>query len=221
MLVKKIKKCLYAVFEHLIDIELPNIRWESRPDIFEYNKTQPFLFKFMSPILNIGFSQNFPTWQLAKINLTQVGKYFVYEREKIIYFSRLSEKTTGKLFSYEQPLRSWSLLSIIPEVSTWTLSPPFIFSKMFVILLTYFIVLTLLVKSLLLVYLIIALSFFFITGVRWLLCLLLSRQSIQSPRTITFLLLFSGFLLGLCVGRSFSGLPLIPSVLEIMIFWTL
>ena len=38
------------------------------------------------------------------MNLVQAGKYFVYEREEIMSFSRLSEKTTGKLFSYEQLL---------------------------------------------------------------------------------------------------------------------
>ena len=52
----------YIFFEYLIDIEPPpNIKWESSPDIFEYNKTESFFFNFMSPILNIGFSQNFPT----------------------------------------------------------------------------------------------------------------------------------------------------------------
>ena len=45
-----------------MDIELPsNIKWESSPDIFEYNKTEVFFFKFLSRILNIGFSQSFPT----------------------------------------------------------------------------------------------------------------------------------------------------------------
>ena len=72
--------------------------------MFKYNKTESFFFKFMSPILNIGFSQNFPTKQPAKINLVQAGKYFTYEREEIISFSWLSGKTTGKLFPYEQPL---------------------------------------------------------------------------------------------------------------------
>ena len=33
------------------------------------------------------------------------GKYFIYEREEIISFSWLSEKTTGKLFPHEQPQR--------------------------------------------------------------------------------------------------------------------
>ena len=32
------------------------------------------------------------------------GEYFVYEREEIISFSRLSGKATEKLFSYKQPL---------------------------------------------------------------------------------------------------------------------
>ena len=53
---------LYIVFEYLIDKELPpNINWESSPDVFECSKTEPFLFNFMSTILNIDFSQNFPT----------------------------------------------------------------------------------------------------------------------------------------------------------------
>ena len=72
--------------------------------MFKYNKTEPFFFNFMSPILNIGLSQNFPTQQPAKINLAQAGKYFVYERKEILSFSRLSGKTIEKLFSYEQPL---------------------------------------------------------------------------------------------------------------------
>ena len=72
--------------------------------MFKYNKTEPFFFKFMSPILNMGFSQNFPAKQPAKINLAQAGKYFVYEREEIISFFWLWGKTTGKLFSYEQRL---------------------------------------------------------------------------------------------------------------------
>ena len=55
----------------------------------------------MSRILNIGSSKNFPSKQLAKINLAQAGKYFVYEHEEIISFSWLSGKTTVKLFSYE------------------------------------------------------------------------------------------------------------------------
>ena len=60
MFVKKAK--VYVIFEYLVDIELtPNIKWESSPGIFEDNKTGSFFFKFMSPILNIGFSQNFPT----------------------------------------------------------------------------------------------------------------------------------------------------------------
>ena len=33
-----------------------------------------------------------------------MGRYFVYEREEISY-SRVSEKTTEKLFSYEQPFK--------------------------------------------------------------------------------------------------------------------
>ena len=70
--------------------------------MFKYNKTESFFFKFMSAVLNIGFSQNFPTQQPAKINLAQAGKYLVYESEEIISSSRLSGKTTGKLFSYEQ-----------------------------------------------------------------------------------------------------------------------
>ena len=45
----------------LVEEYLPNVKLESSPDMFKYNKTEPFLFKFMSPILNIGFSQNFPT----------------------------------------------------------------------------------------------------------------------------------------------------------------
>ena len=40
------------------------------------------------------------------MNLTQAGKYFVYEHEKIQSFYRLTGKTTRKLFSYEQPLRN-------------------------------------------------------------------------------------------------------------------
>ena len=45
-----------------MDIELPsNIKSEWSPDIFEYNKTELFFFKFMSPISNIRFSQSFPT----------------------------------------------------------------------------------------------------------------------------------------------------------------
>ena len=60
MLVKKAK--FYVVFKYLIDIELPpNIKWESSSDMFKYNKTEPYFFKFMSPILNIGFSKNFPS----------------------------------------------------------------------------------------------------------------------------------------------------------------
>ena len=44
-----------------MDIELPsNIKWEWSPDIFEYNKTELFFFKFMSSILNIRFSKSFP-----------------------------------------------------------------------------------------------------------------------------------------------------------------
>ena len=38
-------------------------------------------------------------------SLAKAGKYFVYERKEIMSFSRLSGKTTGKLFSCEQPLR--------------------------------------------------------------------------------------------------------------------
>ena len=61
MLVKNTLK-FYNVVEYLINIELlPNINWESSPDIFEYDKTEPLFFKFMSPIWNIGFSQNNPT----------------------------------------------------------------------------------------------------------------------------------------------------------------
>ena len=89
-----------------MDIELPsNIKWEWSPDIFEYNKTELFFFKFMSSILNIRFSKSFPNQHQAKTNLAQADKYFVHEHEEIISFSRLSEKTTGKLFSYEQPLK--------------------------------------------------------------------------------------------------------------------
>ena len=53
----------------------------SNPDMFKYNKTESIFFKFVSPILNIGFSKNFPILQPTKINLAQAGKYFVYERE--------------------------------------------------------------------------------------------------------------------------------------------
>ena len=73
------------------------------PDICEYNKTEPFFFKFMSPILNIGFSQNLPTKQIAKKNIAQAGKYFVDESEKIYIFSRLSEKIMGKVFHLNSP----------------------------------------------------------------------------------------------------------------------
>ena len=52
----------YVVFEYLIVVELPsNMKWESSPGFIKYNKTEPFFLKFMSPTLNIGFSQNFPT----------------------------------------------------------------------------------------------------------------------------------------------------------------
>ena len=37
--------------------------------------------------MNICFLQNFPTSLPSKINLTQKRKYFVYEREEIIFFS--------------------------------------------------------------------------------------------------------------------------------------
>ena len=61
ILINKTEK-FYVVFEYIVVVELPsNIKWESNPDMFKYNKTEPFFFKFMSPILNIGFSQNFPT----------------------------------------------------------------------------------------------------------------------------------------------------------------
>ena len=81
----------------------------SSPDVFKYNKTEPFFFKFVSTILNIGFLRNFFFEQTAKMNIVQVGKYFVYEREEITSFSRLSGKTTGELFSYEQRLTAKSI----------------------------------------------------------------------------------------------------------------
>ena len=93
-------------FEYLIDIELtPNIKWESSPDMFKYNKTEPFLLKLISRILNIGFSKNFLSEKLAKINLAQAGKYFVYEHEEIMSFSRLSGKTTENYFHMNSPWR--------------------------------------------------------------------------------------------------------------------
>ena len=55
-------------------------------------------------ILALEYWQNFPTLQLAKRNLAQARKYFVYEHEETISFSQLSKKVEGKLFSYEQPL---------------------------------------------------------------------------------------------------------------------
>ena len=71
--------------------------------MFKYNKTEPFFFKSVSPIFKISFLQNFPSQHPVKINLAQARKYFAYEREEIS-FSRLTGKTAGKLFSYEQPL---------------------------------------------------------------------------------------------------------------------
>ena len=62
---RKISQCIlpfrkedktFVVFEYLVDIELPpSIKWESSPGIFEYNKTESFFFKFMSPIFRGGF----------------------------------------------------------------------------------------------------------------------------------------------------------------------
>ena len=49
----------YGVFES-VDVELPPNKMRlSSPDMFKFNKTEPFFFKFASPILSIGFFQNF------------------------------------------------------------------------------------------------------------------------------------------------------------------
>ena len=73
--------------------------------MFRYNSTDQYFFKFVSSILNIVFLQVFPASQLVKSNIAQREKYFIYERKKMICFPRLNGKTTGKLFSYEQPFQ--------------------------------------------------------------------------------------------------------------------
>lgn len=70
-----------------------------------YNSIDQYIFKFVSSILNIVFLLVFPASQLVKRNIAQPEKYFIYERKKMICFPWLSGKTTGKLFSYEQPFK--------------------------------------------------------------------------------------------------------------------
>ena len=82
----------------------PNIKWKSSPDMFKYNKTEPFCFKFMSTILNIGFSQKFSQLTARQNKSRPGGEIFRIWTQGNNVFSRLSGKATGKLFSYEQSL---------------------------------------------------------------------------------------------------------------------
>ena len=72
----------------------------SSPDMAIDNKNEKFFFTFLLVILNVGFSQNFSALQLTKVNLTQPGKYFIYEDERMLSISQVKQETKGKLFSY-------------------------------------------------------------------------------------------------------------------------
>ena len=72
----------------------------------KYSNNESFFF--CQPFLNICFLKNVPVSQPNRVNLIQAGKYFVYEREEVIFFSPLKQengKITGKLFSCEHTLR--------------------------------------------------------------------------------------------------------------------
>ena len=58
----KISNLIKFCVESITDAGLPSKHKMrvSIPDMFKYNKTVSFFFKFVSPILNIGFLQNFP-----------------------------------------------------------------------------------------------------------------------------------------------------------------
>ena len=75
---------MHVVFEWLKVVELPsNRKWGSSPNMFKYNKTEPFFFKFMSPILNIDFSQNFSHLTARKYKSHPGGKMLhTWKREE-------------------------------------------------------------------------------------------------------------------------------------------
>ena len=52
-------------------------------DVFKYNKTEPYFFKYVSPILNIGFLQNFS--MPAKTNLAKLVKYLHMNAQKYLF----------------------------------------------------------------------------------------------------------------------------------------
>ena len=59
----------------------------SSPDIVMENRTEQFFIKFVSAILNIGFSQNFPAWHPAKIKSHQAEEIFdIWTRGNNMYF---------------------------------------------------------------------------------------------------------------------------------------
>ena len=71
-----------------------------------------FLIQQNWPIFLHDYVTHFEYWLFSKFSDLTARQnksrprreYFVYEREEIISFSRLSGKTTEKLFSYERPL---------------------------------------------------------------------------------------------------------------------
>ena len=76
------------------------------PYMSKYSNNESFFL--CQPFLNICFLKRFPVSQPNKVSLIEAGKYFVYEREEVIFFSpvkRENEKITGQLFSCEYTLR--------------------------------------------------------------------------------------------------------------------
>ena len=80
-------------------------KMKTKPWYVQIQHNWPFFFTFMPTILNIGFSQKY-SHLTARQNKSRPGAEIFRKLTQVnnIFF-RLSGKTTGKLFSYEQSLR--------------------------------------------------------------------------------------------------------------------